>query len=137
LKGLPGSGSENIVQQFKNVFPLKKNEEYRSVIEYRLFQSIRHLFKGCEATQLKLKSEDEKLSKGLKEIEFLFGITKFVPEVGDKLSELWKNKSIKEIYEGRKGLRLKNLTELEYVHYFLENIQRICQPDYIPSDEGF
>eukprot|EP01080_Neovahlkampfia_damariscottae_P001723 gene1723-492_t len=133
--GLPGSGSETIIKEFQKVFPLKKNEEYRSVLEYRAFQSIRHLFKGCETQQISLKKDEEKLSKKLKEIDFLFGITKFIPEISQKLAEIWKQKQIKEVYEGRKGLRLKNLTELEYVNYFLDNIERIYHPDYIPSDE--
>lgn len=55
-------------------------------------------------------------------------LTVLTPEMADIVKQLWADKGIKEVYERRGEFQLTDSAS-----YFLDKIDTIASPDYIPS----
>lgn len=128
--GLPDSGVENILTKIKTKFPMKPNEEYKSVIYYHALQSALELLKGCELLDIPTKRFDI-----IKNIPNKFGLVYFTPFIGREMAAFWEDKNVKGVFKRRNELKLKQFTEIQHAQYFLGNIIRLSEPTYIPNDD--
>lgn len=142
LLGAGESGKSTIFKQIKVLFQTgfgeAERKNYTSVIHANVYQSIKILYDGSkEFSESEEDSSKYVVSPANKDIgEMLsdIGGRSDYPFLNEKLAQdieaIWNDNAIQETYLRANEFQVPDCTE-----YFMENIHRLAQPDYVPTQE--
>jgi len=126
----PGeSGKSTIFKQFKllfgNGFTDHEKEYYKQLIETNIMGQMKTLINASEHFGIKLGDGTN--------TEEILGTLEQEPwseKLALMIKDLWSNDGIQEVYGKRSEYQLNDSTK-----YFMENIDRVMIPEYIPTTE--
>ncbi|GMI92621.1 ARABIDOPSIS THALIANA G PROTEIN ALPHA SUBUNIT 1, G protein alpha subunit 1 [Hibiscus trionum] len=142
LLGAGESGKSTIFKQIKLLFQTGFDEEelksYISVIHANIYQTIKILYDGskefaqneADSSKYVLSSENEVIGEKLSEIGSRLDCPCLNRELAQEIETLWKDSAIQETYARGNELQVPDCTQ-----YFMENLQRLSDANYIPSKE--
>lgn len=142
LLGAGESGKSTIFKQIKVLFQTGfddyERRNYTSVVHANVFQAIKILLEGCEEFALEveganiyvLQPENEPRSDRISKLLTGSSPPTLTPAVAEDIQHLWKDPAVQAAY-----LRANSLQLPDCSLYFLENIHRLAQPDYVPTAE--
>ncbi|XP_057845954.1 guanine nucleotide-binding protein alpha-1 subunit isoform X2 [Cryptomeria japonica] len=141
-RGAGESGKSTIFKQIKVLFQTGFGEaerrNYTSVIHANVYQSIKILYDGskefAESEEDSSKYVISPANKDIGEMLSDIGGRSDYPLLTEKLAQdieaLWNDNAIQETYLRANELQVPDCTE-----YFMENIHRLVQSDYVPTQE--
>ncbi|KAE8682614.1 Guanine nucleotide-binding protein alpha-1 subunit [Hibiscus syriacus] len=142
LLGAGESGKSTIFKQIKLLFQTGFDEEelksYISVIHANIYQTIKILYDGSkefaqnevDSSKYVLSSENKVIGEKLSEIGSGLDCPSLNRELAQEIETLWKDSAIQETYARGNELQVPDCT-----HYFMENLQRLSDANYIPTKE--
>ncbi|KAJ3427181.1 guanine nucleotide-binding protein g(o) subunit alpha [Anaeramoeba flamelloides] len=131
LLGPGESGKSTIFQQtqiiHKKMFQKSADRlEFRSVILTNTIASLQSLIKAAEYFDIML---DKNLRKEIKTVKLFSFASMFIPlGFAKMINKIWKDPGIQNVYELRNNFHL-----LDCAKTFLDDIDRIFDPKYIPT----
>jgi guanine nucleotide-binding protein G(i) subunit alpha len=131
LLGAGESGKSTITKQLKilyyNGFNLDEREEYVNVIHSNIHHSVQNVVAASKSLSIPFSREvTGQIGESFLE-PFLHKIT---PELSLKIEQFWKDESIPKILQRRHEFQL-----LDNTQYFIENLKRVTEKGYLPTDE--
>jgi GTPase SAR1 family protein len=130
LLGAGESGKSTFTKQIKIIhlggFPEDERMHFKEVIFENVIYSIKGLVAAAEKNKLELTSSNKVIAEKLMEVSTV----ELDPELGGYIKSIYADSAIKKTFEQYTSFHL-----LDSTHYFLSNIDRIVQPEYIPSVE--
>ncbi|VAH23991.1 unnamed protein product [Triticum turgidum subsp. durum] len=142
LLGAGESGKSTIFKQIKLLFRTGFDEAelkgYMPVIHANVFQTIKILYDGAkELAQLETESskhvispDNQEIGEKLSEIGGRLDYPLLNKELVQDVRKLWEDSAIQETYSCGSVLQVPDCA-----HYFMENLDRLAEPDYIPTKE--
>ncbi|KAL4382892.1 hypothetical protein GQ457_15G000130 [Hibiscus cannabinus] len=142
LLGAGESGKSTIFKQIKLLFQTGFDEEelksYISVIHANIYQTIKILYDGskefaqneADSSKYVLSSENKVIGEKLSEIGSRLDCPSLNRELAQEIETLWKDSAIQETFAHGNELQVPDCT-----HYFMENLQRLSDANYIPTKE--
>ncbi|XP_044464540.1 guanine nucleotide-binding protein alpha-1 subunit [Mangifera indica] len=142
LLGAGESGKSTIFKQIKLLFQTGFDEaelkSYTSVIDANVYQTIKILYDGSkelaqnETDSLKyaVSSENKDLGEKLSEIGGRLDYPRLTRELAQDIETLWKDPAIQETFARGNELQLPDCA-----NYFMDNLQRLSDLNYIPTKE--
>ncbi|KAJ6354468.1 hypothetical protein OIU77_005138 [Salix suchowensis] len=142
LLGAGDSGKSTIFKQIKLLFQSGFDEaelkSYISVIHANVYQTIKVLHDGSkelaqnETGSLKyvISNENKDIGQKLSEIEGRLDHPSLTKELAQEIETLWKDAAIQETYARGNELQVPDCTP-----YFMENLQRLSDANYIPTKD--
>ncbi|XWS26487.1 hypothetical protein CRYUN_Cryun26dG0036300 [Craigia yunnanensis] len=142
LLGAGESGKSTIFKQIKLLFQTGFDEaelkSYISVIHANIYQTIKILYDGskefaqnsADSSKYVLSSENKVIGEKLSEIGSRLDYPHLNRELAQEIETVWKDSAIQESYVRGNELQVPDCT-----HYFMENLQRLSDANYIPSKE--
>ncbi|XVE53828.1 hypothetical protein DITRI_Ditri03aG0033300 [Diplodiscus trichospermus] len=142
FQGAGESGKSTIFKQIKLLFQTGFDEaelkSYISVIHANIYQTIKILYDGSkefalndsDSSKYVLSSENKVIGEKLSEIGSRLDYPCLNRELAQEIETLWKDSAIQETYVRGNELQVPDCT-----HYFMENLQRLSDPNYIPTKE--
>ncbi|KAJ3441981.1 guanine nucleotide-binding protein g(o) subunit alpha [Anaeramoeba flamelloides] len=132
LMGPGDSGKSTIAKQMKiihsNGFRKKEKIKFKIVIYQNILDNLQILIQMIKTLNLdELPTELERIAQ---EITHLDDEIPLNEEIGEKISQLWDNPSLKKAFDNRAKFHIPDT-----IGYFLDKISEISSPDYIPSQE--
>ncbi|KAJ4796643.1 Guanine nucleotide-binding protein alpha-1 subunit [Rhynchospora pubera] len=142
LLGAGESGKSTIFKQIKLLFHTGFSEaelrSYTSVVHANVYQTIKILYDGSkELAQIESdsskyiaspdnKEKGERLSELGSRLDHPF-LTK---EIAQDIKNLWQDAAIQETFSHGNMLQIPDCAQ-----YFMDNLDRLSQPDYVPTKE--
>ncbi|KAL0545466.1 hypothetical protein IC582_015350 [Cucumis melo] len=142
LLGAGESGKSTIFKQIKLLFQTGFDEaelkSYIPVIHANVYQTIKVLHDGSkelaqndkEFTKYVLSSENKDIGEKLSDIGGRLDYPRLTRERAQDIETLWKDAAIQETYARGNELQVPDCTQ-----YFMENLQRLSDANYIPTKE--
>ncbi|XP_022859330.1 guanine nucleotide-binding protein alpha-1 subunit-like isoform X2 [Olea europaea var. sylvestris] len=141
LLGAGDSGKSTIFKQIKLLFLSGFDEEelksYIPIIHANVYETIKILLDGSkdlsqtEADSLKyVISDRNKIGEKLSEICDRLEYPCLTKELAQEIEAFWRDDSIQETYSRGNELQIPDCA-----HYFMENLQRLSDRNYIPTKE--
>ncbi|XP_059640321.1 guanine nucleotide-binding protein alpha-1 subunit isoform X1 [Cornus florida] len=142
LLGAGESGKSTIFKQIKLLFQTGFDEaelkSYISVIHANVYQTIKILYDGSEelaqneadSSKYVLSAENKEIGEKLSEIGGRFDYPHLTKELAREIETLWKDAAIQETYSRGNELQIPDCA-----HYFMENLQRLSDVNYVPTKE--
>ncbi|XP_044479527.1 guanine nucleotide-binding protein alpha-1 subunit-like [Mangifera indica] len=142
LLGAGESGKSTIFKQIKLLFQTGFDEaelkSYTSVIDANVYQTIKILYDGSkelaqnETDSLKyaVSSENKDLGEKLSEIGGRLDYPRLTRELAQDIETLWKDPAIQETFARGNELQVPDCA-----NYFMDNLQRLSDSNYIPTKE--
>ncbi|XP_052209956.1 guanine nucleotide-binding protein alpha-1 subunit [Diospyros lotus] len=142
LLGAGESGKSTIFKQIKLLFQTGFDDaelkSYISVIHANVYQTIKVLYDGSkEFTQNETDSskyvvsvEYKEIGEKLSEIGGRLDYPHLTKELAQEIEALWKDPAIQETYTRGNELQVPDCA-----HYFMENLQRFSDVNYVPTKE--
>ncbi|GMY29079.1 guanine nucleotide-binding protein alpha-1 subunit isoform X1 [Fagus crenata] len=142
LLGAGESGKSTIFKQIKLLFQTGFDEaelrSYVSVIHANVYQTIKILHDGSkelaqtdtDSSKYVLSSENKAIGEKLSEIGGRLDYPCLNKELAQDIETLWKDAAIQETYARGNELQVPDCA-----HYFMENLQRLADPNYGPTKE--
>ncbi|KAL6648702.1 hypothetical protein ACP70R_012926 [Stipagrostis hirtigluma subsp. patula] len=148
LLGAGESGKSTIFKQIKLLFQTGFDEaelrSYTSVIHANVYQAVKILYDGAkELAQVESDSSKYVLSPDTEVLSIYIEIGEKLSEIGGRLDyplldkelvqdirKLWQDPAIQETYSRGSILQLPDCAQ-----YFMENLERLAEVDYIPTKE--
>ncbi|OVA10339.1 Guanine nucleotide binding protein (G-protein) [Macleaya cordata] len=142
LLGAGESGKSTIFKQIKLLFQTGFDEaelrSYISVIYANVYQTIKILHDGSkefaqsESDSLKyvLSPENKDIGEKLSAIGGRLDHPRLTKELAHEIETLWKDSAIQETYSRGNELQVPDCA-----HYFMENLQRLSDVNYVPTKE--
>ncbi|KAF5179227.1 Guanine nucleotide-binding protein alpha-1 subunit [Thalictrum thalictroides] len=142
LLGAGESGKSTIFKQIKLLFQTGFDEEelksYTSVIHANVYQTIKILYDGSkefaridtDSLKYVLSTENEDIGEKLSEIGSRLNYPPLTKELAQDIEKLWLNPAIQETCSRGTELQVPDC-----VHYFMENLQRLSDVNYVPTKE--
>ncbi|CAA3009195.1 guanine nucleotide-binding protein alpha-1 subunit [Olea europaea var. sylvestris] len=142
LLGAGDSGKSTIFKQIKLLFQSGFDEAelkgYTPVIHANVYQTIKILHDGAkelaqtEEDPLKYTISDENKENGekLAEIGGRLDYPCLTKELAEEIEALWRDNAIQETYSRGNELQVPDCTQ-----YFMENLQRLSDTNYVPTKE--
>uniref|UniRef100_A0A2C9UA77 Guanine nucleotide-binding protein alpha subunit n=1 Tax=Manihot esculenta TaxID=3983 RepID=A0A2C9UA77_MANES len=142
LLGAGDSGKSTIFKQIKLLFQSGFDESelksYISVIHANVYQTIKILHDGSkelaqnetDSSKYVISSENKEIGEKLAEIGGRLDYPCLTKELAQETETLWKDAAIQETY-----IRGNELQVPDCAQYFMENLQRLSDPNYIPTKE--
>ncbi|CAI2355386.1 unnamed protein product [Caenorhabditis sp. 36 PRJEB53466] len=133
LLGAAESGKTTVLEQVRLLYNQKfKESEYyhrRAFIYHNVFKSIRAL---CRAQKLSDIKFTDPINMGraqsiIADEDSHYGM--FPPDLVEKIKCIWQDKSMQKLYARRSQFNLNDSAS-----YFLNQIDTITRPDYMPSE---
>ncbi|XP_022750039.1 guanine nucleotide-binding protein alpha-1 subunit-like [Durio zibethinus] len=140
--GAGESGKSTIFKQIKLLFQTGFDDaelrSYISVIHANIYQTIKILYDGskefaqndADSSKYVLSSENKVIGEKLSEIGSQLDYPCLNRELAHEIETLWKDSAIQETY-----VRGNELQVPDCAHYFMENLQRLSDANYIPTKE--
>ncbi|KAL0010332.1 hypothetical protein SO802_005440 [Lithocarpus litseifolius] len=142
LLGAGESGKSTIFKQIKLLFQTGFDEaelrSYISVIHANVYQTIKILHDGskelaqsdADSSKYVLSSENKDIGEKLSEIGGRLDYPCLNKELAQDIETLWKDAAIQETYTCGNELQVPDCA-----NYFMENLQRLADPNYVPTKE--
>ncbi|XP_010936916.1 guanine nucleotide-binding protein alpha-1 subunit isoform X1 [Elaeis guineensis] len=142
LLGAGESGKSTIFKQIKLLFQTGFDEaelrSYTSVIHANVYQTIKILFDGAkELTQNESDSskyvvscENKDVGEKLSDIGSRLDYPYLTKEIANEIKTLWNDAAIQEAYSRGNILQVPDCAQ-----YFMENLERLSETDYVPTKE--
>ncbi|CAN1176466.1 Guanine nucleotide-binding protein alpha-1 subunit [Linum perenne] len=151
LLGTGDSGKSTIFKQIKLLFQSGFDESelknYVSVVHANVYQTIKvcNISTGVlilhdgskelaqneeDSSKYIISSENKDIGEKLSEIGSRLNHPRLTMELAQEIETLWKDPAIQETYS-----RANELQVPECTHYFMENLQRLCDANYLPTKE--
>jgi len=129
LLGAGESGKSTFTKQIKLIhggFPDEERLNFKEVIYDNVIYAIKGLITASEKNKLELTTSNKAIA------ERLMGVAtvELDPELGRYIKTIYADPAIKKTIE-----QYNNFHLLDSTHFFLSNIDRIAQADYMPSVE--
>jgi GTPase SAR1 family protein len=137
LLGTGESGKSTVYKQLniihKNAYPPEECIKFKDIIVTNVLDSIRALIEACDNLGVEFGSPEmkelaDKVMAIPEETIDSAPLTVLTPEMAGIVKQLWADKGIKEVFERRGEFQLTDSAS-----YFLDKIDTIVSPDYIPS----
>ncbi|XP_060208608.1 guanine nucleotide-binding protein alpha-1 subunit [Lycium barbarum] len=142
LLGAGDSGKSTIFKQIKLLFQTGFDEaelkNYIPVIHANVYQTIKILHDGSkelaqnelEASKYALSAENKEIGEKLSEIGGGMDYPHLTKDLVQDIEALWKDPAVQETL-----LRGNELQVPDCTHYFMENLQRFSDINYVPTKE--
>ncbi|XP_022754712.1 guanine nucleotide-binding protein alpha-1 subunit-like isoform X1 [Durio zibethinus] len=142
LLGAGESGKSTIFKQIKLLFQTGFDEaelkSYISVIHANIYQTIKVLYDGSkefaqndsDSSKYVLSCENKVIGEKLSEIGSRLDCPRLSRELAQEIETLWKDSAIQETYAHGNELQVPDCAS-----YFMENLQRFSDANYIPTKE--
>jgi len=134
LLGTGESGKSTIFKQMQILYEEKgfsdyETQTFRQVVRRNVVESMQTLLFGCEQFRFTFKNPHSAHSSQVISALDPLASDFWVNEVVEHIKHLWSNEpAIKQAFEQRSKLQL-----LDSAVYFFEAVDRIGQPDYMPT----
>ncbi|KAB1219854.1 Guanine nucleotide-binding protein alpha-1 subunit [Morella rubra] len=123
---------------FQTGFDEEELKSYISVIHANVYQTIKMLHDGskelaqndADSSKYVLSSENKAVGEKLSEIGGRLDYPHLTKELAQEIETLWKDAAIQETYAHSNELQVPECT-----HYFMQNLQRLADANYIPTKE--
>jgi len=133
LLGAGESGKSTIVKQMKiiheNGYSAEDCQQYRAVVYSNTLQSMIAIVKAMGA--LKISFSDPSRADDARQL-FALAATledgEMTRELGDCMKKLWEDKGVQTCFSRSREYQLNDSAQ-----YFLENLNRLTQTDYVPN----
>ncbi|XP_063901458.1 guanine nucleotide-binding protein alpha-16 subunit-like [Zophobas morio] len=134
LLGTGESGKSTILKQLKVIhekgFTDKEKEDYKYIIWGNITHSLRLLLESCLKHTALSKELHEKAQGVLGLIEEDSGNLKLPGKLSESIVNLWSHTEFKELCKNKDVCQVWTG---DGVSYFLDNIERVISPSYVPS----
>lgn len=144
LLGAGESGKSTIFKQIKLLFQTGFDEaelkSYTSVIHANVYQTIKILYDGskefalnstdCDSSKYVVSVENKEFGEKLSEIGGRLDYPRLTKELAQEIEALWRDAAIQETYSRGNDLQVPECT-----YFFMENLQRLSDINYIPTKE--
>ncbi|CAN0892773.1 Guanine nucleotide-binding protein alpha-1 subunit [Linum grandiflorum] len=151
LLGTGDSGKSTIFKQIKLLFQSGFDESelknYVSVVHANVYQTIkvRNISTGVlilhdgsnelaqneeESSKYIISKENKEIGERLSEIGSRLNYPRLTTEIAQDIETLWKDPAVQETYSRGNELQVPECT-----HYFMENLQRLSDVNYLPTKE--
>ncbi|EYU20283.1 hypothetical protein MIMGU_mgv1a007908mg [Erythranthe guttata] len=142
LLGAGDSGKSTIFKQIKLLFQSGFDETelkgYIPVIHANVYQTIKILHDGskelslgsADSSDFIISDENKHLGEKFSEIGGRLDYPRLTKELAHEIETLWRDNAIQETYTRGNELQVPDCA-----HYFMENLQRLCDADYVPTKE--
>lgn len=142
LLGAGESGKSTIFKQIKLLFQTGFDEaelkSYISVIHANVYQTIKILYDGSKefaqnetgSSKYVVSIENEGIGEKLSEIGGRLDYPCLTKELAQEMEALWKDAAIQETYSRGNELQVPDCA-----HYFMENLQRFSDVNYVPTKD--
>eukprot|EP01121_Diplochlamys_sp_Union-15-3_P001965 TRINITY_DN1168_c0_g1_i3.p1 TRINITY_DN1168_c0_g1~~TRINITY_DN1168_c0_g1_i3.p1 ORF type:complete len:351 (+),score=59.05 TRINITY_DN1168_c0_g1_i3:75-1127(+) len=132
LLGAGESGKSTIAKQMKIIhlsgFTEDERLYFKDVIHSNILGSAKALIQAAENFSYSLSKKTQSKADTIMNLDaYPFELT---PELAEIIAELWADPSIKKAFSRSSEFQLLDSTE-----YYFENIERISQKDYVPSEQ--
>lgn len=133
LLGAGDSGKSTVAKQMKIIhldgFSDEERASYKTAISNNVLTSIRTLIHQCSKFNYTLSKANE--SRAQKILDIPRDQDPVVTrELGEDVASLWQDTAIKDTFARSSEYQLNDSTG-----YYFENIARISQPDYLPTEQ--
>jgi len=133
LLGAGDSGKSTVAKQMKIIhldgFTEEERISYKTAISNNVLTSIRTLIHQCAKFNYTLSKANE--SRAQKILDIPRDQDPVVTrELGDDVLHLWQDPAVKDTFARSSEYQLNDSTS-----YYFENIARIAQPDYLPTEQ--
>ncbi|KAI3814783.1 hypothetical protein L1987_14427 [Smallanthus sonchifolius] len=142
LLGAGESGKSTIFKQIKLLFQTgfdeRELQSYTSVIHANVYQTIKILHDGANELALSeegsskygLSVDNKEIGEKLSEIGGRLDYPRLTAELVQDILKIWKDPAIQETYARGNELQVPDCAD-----YFMENLQRLSDTNYIPTKE--
>ncbi|XP_073275846.1 guanine nucleotide-binding protein alpha-1 subunit-like [Primulina huaijiensis] len=142
LLGAGDSGKSTIFKQIKLLFQSGFDEAelkgYIPVIHANVYQTIKILHDGSkelsqtvsDSSKFTISDENKQIGEKLSEIGSRFDCPTLTKELANEIEALWKDSAIQETFSHGHELQVPDCAD-----YFMENLERLSDSDYIPTKE--
>eukprot|EP00027_Filamoeba_sp_ATCC50430_P000332 CAMPEP_0168557026 /NCGR_PEP_ID=MMETSP0413-20121227/9199_1 /TAXON_ID=136452 /ORGANISM="Filamoeba nolandi, Strain NC-AS-23-1" /LENGTH=421 /DNA_ID=CAMNT_0008588017 /DNA_START=210 /DNA_END=1475 /DNA_ORIENTATION=+ len=137
LLGAGESGKSTFAKQIRTIYMkgyenVEERKSFRPTVYQNIFENMKALVQGAIDLNFEIAAENKDKAQYfldltpemMTEIE-LKGIGK---DLADNIKTLWADKGVQSAFENAAKIQLNDSAE-----YFIENLDRIAAPDYIPS----
>jgi len=133
LLGAGDSGKSTIAKQMKIIhlegFTEEERKSYKTSIAHNILTAIRTLLLQCAKFDYHLSTTNESRAQKILDIP-RDQEPVITQDLGVDVQALWQDPAIKSTYERASEYQLNDST-----NYYFENITRISQPDYLPTEQ--
>ncbi|XP_077240955.1 guanine nucleotide-binding protein alpha-1 subunit-like isoform X1 [Tasmannia lanceolata] len=142
LLGAGESGKSTIFKQIKLLFQTGFDEaelrSYMSVVHANVFQTIKILHdgskelaqNGADFSNYVISTENKEIGEKLSEIGGRMDCPRLSKELAEDIETLWRDPAIQETYSRGNEFQVPDCA-----HYFMENLQRLSDLNYVPTKE--
>lgn len=142
LLGAGESGKSTIFKQIKLLFQTGFDEaelrSYTSVIHANVYQTIKILHDGSkelaqnetDSSKYVLSIENKEIGEKISEIGSRLDYPRFTKAIAQEIETVWRDAAIQETYSRGNELQVPDCA-----HYFMENLQRLSDVNYVPTKE--
>ncbi|KAK1417033.1 hypothetical protein QVD17_26155 [Tagetes erecta] len=142
LLGAGESGKSTIFKQIKLLFQTgfdeRELQSYTSVIHANVYQTIKILHDGAKELALSdagsskydLSIDNKEIGEKLSEIGGRLDYPRLTEELVQDILKIWSDPAIQETYARGNELQVPDCAD-----YFMENLQRLSEANYIPTKE--
>ncbi|OQU93135.1 hypothetical protein SORBI_3001G484200 [Sorghum bicolor] len=142
LLGAGESGKSTIFKQIKLLFQTGFDEaelkSYTSVIHANVYQTIKILYEGAkelaqvepDSSKYVLSPDSQEIGEKLSEIGVRLDYPSLNKECVQDVRKLWQDPAIQETYSRGSILQVPDCAQ-----YFMENLDRLSEVDYVPTKE--
>ncbi|KAF0910411.1 hypothetical protein E2562_002876 [Oryza meyeriana var. granulata] len=142
LLGAGESGKSTIFKQIKLLFQTGFDEaelrSYTSVIHANVYQTIKILYDGAkelsqvesDSSKYVISPDNQEIGEKLSEIDGRLVYPLLNKELVHDVKKLWQDPAIQETYSRGSMLQLPDCAQ-----YFMENLDRLAEADYVPTKE--
>ncbi|KAF3933164.1 hypothetical protein ABW19_dt0207928 [Dactylella cylindrospora] len=135
LLGAGESGKSTILKQMKLIheggYSRDEKESFKEIIFSNTVQSMRVILEAMETLELPLAD-----SRSEYHVQTIFMQPAQIEgdslptEVGNAIKSLWEDRGVKQCFDRSREYQLN-----DSARYYFDSIDRIAQPDYVPSDQ--
>ncbi|WVZ21305.1 hypothetical protein V8G54_008627 [Vigna mungo] len=123
---------------FQTGFDDAELKSYIPVIHANVFQTIKVLHDGskelaqndADSSKYVISNENQDIGERLSEIGGRLDYPRLTKELAQEIETLWEDAAIQETYARANELQVPDCT-----HYFMENLERLSDANYVPTKE--
>lgn len=138
LLGAGESGKSTIFKQMRIIhdrgYTNEELKDFRFIVFTNIIRSIKNLIEATQTLGIEIEEEENKVrATKIADLDddFVMYVSKIWDyNMGSDIEHLWQDPGIKKAYERRNEFQLDDSTG-----FYMSEIKRICQPDYLPSEE--
>uniref|UniRef100_A0A6U2ZPA3 Uncharacterized protein n=1 Tax=Paramoeba aestuarina TaxID=180227 RepID=A0A6U2ZPA3_9EUKA len=133
ILGAGESGKSTIFKQMRilhlNGFTDEDRQGYKATIYNNTIGSMRVLVSACQELEVEVEDRHKEVVDRIYSGDHYFQ-GQITSQIADDIESLWTDKGIKAVYERSAEFQLNDSAA-----YFFENVRRMAEADYLPSDQ--